>query len=403
MKMKNKQILLVVTGGIASYKCLDLMRLLISKKYDVECVLSKNVEKFVSPLTYSSLIGKKVYTDLFSSHESNEMGHINLAKNADLILVVPATANFIGKVANGIGDDLASTIMLATRSPIFFAPAMNTFMLENKAVKHNIKVLKKRGITFLDTSSGKLACGEIGKGKLLPIELILERIEAHFNESKLLEGKKAVVTSGPSIENIDPIRCITNLSSGLQGYHIARELQNAGATTTLISGPTNIKPPENVDIRNVKTGEDFLEESLALLPADIYISVAAISDFKIKSYKSSKIKKNKNYVPKIELIQNTDVLKRISLSNKRPKLVIGFAAETENLVKNANEKLTKKKCDWILGNLISSEEGFGDKSNNITFFKNGYKKKWPQLRKSMIARRLVLEISNHFNNISKVK
>ena len=395
MNAKKKRILLIVTGGIASYKSLDLMRLLLKSNFDVNCIITKSVSEFIAPITFNSLLGKKVFSDLFKLDESSEMSHINLASSNDLIVVIPATANFIGKMANGIADDLASTTILASKSPIVIAPAMNTGMYENPAVKSNLKILKKRRMKILDTKFGQLACGQIGKGKLLEVEIIFREITRYFNKTNLLIGKKAIVTSGPSVENIDPVRFISNFSSGIQGYEIAKALSDAGAKTTLISGPTHIEKPSNVVFKKVKTGHEFLIQSINSLPADIYVSVAAISDWKIKNKFAKKIKKNGS-PPKIELIENVDVLSKISNSNKRPNLIIGFAAETDDLVRNAKKKLLEKKCDWILGNLVSESIGFNSTKNKVTIIKKKFAKEWPILEKSTIAKKLVMEISDFF-------
>ena len=278
--MKKNKILLVVTGGVASYKALELLRLLVNDNFDVECILTKNTQEFITTLMFESLLGKKVYSDLFSLNEASEMSHIQLANNSDLILVVPATANFIGKVSNGLSDDLASTVLMASKTTTYFAPGMNVNMWENQVLKENLRKLKNLGYHIINPLHGKLACGQIGVGKLVEVTEIQKLVKDFFNKKKLLQGKKAVVTSGPSIEKIDPIRFISNYSSGLQGYKIAEELSRHGADTTLISGPTNIEKPRNMKIKNVKTGKDFLASSIEELPTDIFISVAAISDWK---------------------------------------------------------------------------------------------------------------------------
>jgi len=393
--LKNKKILLIVTGGISSYKAIELLRLLIKAGTNLECILTKSVSQFVSPITFNSLLGKKVHSELFSVNDENEMNHINLAQKIDLIIIVPATANFIGKIANGIADDLASNVILATKAKVILAPAMNTIMLENKAVKENLNTLKKRGVKVLEAPIGKLACGQTGKGKLMDVQSIFDNIQIFFSQSNLLKGKKAVVTSGPSIENIDPVRYLSNFSSGTQGYEIAKALSNAGAKTTLISGPTKLNKPNNVIFKEVKTGKDFLTASIESLPTDVFISVAAISDWRAKEIAEKKIKKN-NFSSSLQLTKNFDVLKEISQNNRRPKLVIGFAAETNDLIKNAQKKLLEKKCDWILANQLSKNLGFGTKKNKIVLLKKNEQDKWPSLEKEVVAKKLVIEISEFF-------
>lgn len=395
--MKKNKILLVVTGGVASYKALELLRLLVNDNFDVECILTKNTQEFITTLMFESLLGKKVYSDLFSLNEASEMSHIQLANSSDLILVVPATANFIGKVSNGLSDDLASTVLMASKTTTYFAPGMNVNMWENQVLKENLRKLKNLGYHIINPLHGKLACGQIGVGKLVEVTEIQKLVKDFFNKKKLLQGKKAVVTSGPSIEKIDPIRFISNYSSGLQGYKIAEELSRHGADTTLISGPTNIEKPRNMKIKNVKTGKDFLASSIEELPTDIFISVAAISDWKVKTFSNQKIKKTQYSEKKIVFKRNTDVLHEISTNNKRPKLVIGFSAETENLVSNTKKKLKDKRCDWIFGNLVSGQLGFNSITNKVCFVKDSGVKHWPSMKKDQIAKRIVEEISLFFD------
>ncbi len=397
---KKKRILIIATGGIAVYKTLDLIRLLLRNEFSVDCILTKSVEKFVSLMTFESLLGKKIFSDLFTLENSEKINHIELSQNTDLIIVCPATANFISKMANGIADDLASTVLLAAKSKVFVAPAMNTNMLTNDAIKDNLKTLRKRGIKILTTSFGKLACGAIGNGKLLEVEKIFEHIKSHFLSTNLLKGKNVLVTSGPSVEKLDPVRFISNFSSGKQGYEIAKALSNAGARTTLITGPTNIDPPSNIKIIRVKTGEDFLNSSLKNLPADVFISVAAISDWKIFKYSNEKIKKKKNM--NLKLVKNVDVLKTISYSELRPKLIIGFSAESQDLKKNSLKKIKEKKCDWILANSVSDQKVFNSNSNKVLFIEKNKVFEWPLLKKSEVAKRLVKKISEFFK-IEKIK
>ena len=394
--MEKKKILLVVTGGIASYKAVELLRLLVNKDFELNCVLTDNVSKFVTQLTFESLLGKKVYSKLFSLNDSTEMSHIKLANQSDLIVIIPATANFIGKIANGIADDLSSTIILATNKKIFLAPGMNVGMWENTAVKENINKLSKRGIKIIQPGYGKLACGQIGIGKLVEIEKIIEEINLFFKKKHSLNGKKVIVTSGPSVEKIDPVRFISNFSSGKQGYEIAKSLSEAGASTTLITGPTNIIPHEDIEVKKVRTGKEFLDQSLKSLPADIFISVAAISDWRAKKIYRQKIKKNTNIFDSLKFVKNVDVLKEVSESNHRPKLVIGFAAETENLLENSRNKFKSKRCDWLFANLVSETKGFRADDNKLFFFKKNSQESWPTLSKRKIAEKITQEIYQYF-------
>ena len=395
--MKKKRILLIVTGGVASYKALELLRLLVKDSFDLECVLTDNTKKFINILMFESLLGKKVFTKLFSLNETSEMNHIQLANNFDLILVVPATANFIGKISNGLADDLASTILMATKTPTFFAPGMNVNMWENPVVKKNLQKLKDIGYRIINPLHGKLACGQIGVGKLVEINEIHKIVRKFFYSNNLLKGKKAIVTSGPSIEKLDPVRYLSNFSSGLQGYKIAEQLSRYGAKTTLISGPTSIEKPDNVKIRNVDTGIDFLEASVDELPADIFISVAAICDFKMKKISKHKIKKNKNLEKKFVFEKNVDVLKEISSNNMRPSLVIGFSAETEELVTNTQRKLKEKRCDWFFGNLVSNNQAFNTDRNKVCYVNESNIINWPMMKKEKVAEKIVKEISLFFN------
>ena len=325
------------------------------------------------------------------------MNHIQLANNFDLILVVPATANFIGKISNGLADDLASTILMATKTPTFFAPGMNVNMWENPIVKKNLHKLKDIGYRIINPLHGKLACGQIGVGKLVEINEIHKIVRNFFYSNNLLKGKKAIVTSGPSIEKLDPVRYLSNFSSGLQGYKIAEQLSRYGAETTLISGPTSIEKPDNVKIRNVDTGIDFLEASVDELPADIFISVAAICDFKMKKISKHKIKKNKNLEKKFVFEKNVDVLKEISSNNMRPSLVIGFSAETEELVTNTQRKLKEKRCDWFFGNLVSNNQAFNTDRNKVCYVNESNIINWPMMKKEKVAEKIVKEISLFFN------
>ena len=291
--LKKKKILLIVTGGIASYKSLDLIRKLQETKCQIECILTKNALEFVKLITFESLLSKKVSSNLFSLDQEKKMSHINLANTCDAILIAPCTANYISKIASGVADDLATNVILASKKMKVVAPAMNSNMWENAAVKKNLKTLISMGIKIFNPKSGKLACGSKGSGKLMDIEMIVDELNFLFSE-KQLEGKKAIVTAGPSVEKIDPVRFISNFSSGLQGYLIAETLAHFGAQTLLISGPTTLQKPQNVNVISVQSGNDYLIKSIENLPADIFVSVAAISDWMSKKIVANKIKKNRS-------------------------------------------------------------------------------------------------------------
>ena len=391
--LKKKKILLVVTGGIASYKSLDLIRRLQEKEVDIECILTKNVEKFVNILSFESLLGKKTHSNLFSLDEENNMSHIKLANNCDAILIAPCTANFLSKMANGSADDLATNVLLASNKLKIIAPAMNSLMWTNKIVKNNLTCLKKLDVHVLSPQTGKLACGTKGSGKLMEISEIVDELDFIFSP-KILNGLKAVVTAGPSLEKIDPVRFISNFSTGLQGYEIANSLAAFGAKTILISGPTNIEAAKNVEVVEVLSGKEFLQHSIGNLPCDIFISVAAISDWRIKKTQRNKIKKNN--INNIEFTLNDDVLKNVSSHRRKPKLVIGFSAETNNLLKNTKKKLIEKGCDWILANEVTDDNAFLSDKNKIYFFDKKKVYEWPKMKKRIVALKLTKKIVSFF-------
>ena len=391
--LKKKKILLIVTGGIASYKSLDLIRRLQEMDVDIECILTKNVEKFVNILSFESLLGKKTHSNLFSLDEENNMSHIKLANNCDAILIAPCTANFLSKMANGSADDLATNVLLASNKLKIVAPAMNTLMWTNKIVKNNLTSLKKLDVHILGPQTGKLACGTKGSGKLMEITEIVEELNFIFSP-KILNGFKAIVTAGPSLEKIDPVRFISNFSTGRQGYEIANSLAAFGAKTILISGPTNIEAAKNVEVIEVMSGKEFLQHSIDNLPCDIFISVAAISDWRIKKTQKNKIKKNN--ISDIEFILNDDVLKNISSHKRKPRLVIGFSAETNNLLKNTKKKLIEKGCDWILANEVTDDNAFSSDKNKIYFFDQKKVYEWSKMRKRMVALKLTKKIVSFF-------
>ena len=394
----NRKILLIITGGIAAYKSLDVIRGLKEKNCDVTCVLTKSGSEFVTPLSLESLSGNKVYTDLFNLNDEHEMGHIQLSRSADLILVAPATANIISKIAYGISDDLASTILMATNKPVLVAPSMNVHMWINNATQRNINTLKLDGINLIGPDTGSMACGEYGEGRMSEPSEIIEHTINLIEKINFapLKNYSALITSGPTREMIDPVRYISNESSGKQGHAIAKAIFDLGAKTTLISGPTSIPNPVGPTIVKVKTAAEMSDVCESLLPTDIAVCAAAVGDYKISNKSSEKIKKSGTKIS-IELEENPDILSRISKRNsKRPKLVIGFAAETENLIFNAELKLKEKGCDWILANDISNEKVIGKNDNKVHFISRDEKIEWNSMSKIDVAKKLSKKIVNHF-------
>ena len=397
--LENKKILIIITGGIAAYKTLDLIRKLSKLNCEIKTILTKSGKEFVTPLSITSLSKNKVYTDLFSVENESEMDHISLSRWSDLILVAPASSNFLTKISNGFSDDLASTVIKASDKKVFLCPAMNVRMWEHASNKQSISTLKSYGYRILGPEIGEMACGEFGEGKMLEVDKIINQLEIYFKQISKNKKLKAIVTAGPTQELIDPVRFITNRSSGKQGYEIANSLVENGFDTTLISGPTNLKPNDNLKLIKVKTGEEMYEKTMELLPCDLAIFTAAVSDFKIKKFNKEKIKKNKDQSFDLDL--NPDILQLVSKSNKKPKIVIGFAAESENLFDNARSKLEKKGCDLIVANDVSNNEiGFESDFNEVHLFykdKNIDDEKIPKNFKSVIADELIKKITNKFN------
>ena len=358
-------------------------------------MLTESAKNFITPLSVSSLLGKKVFDDLFCLDDEMEMGHIKLAKESDLILVAPASANFIAKIANGIADDLASTIMLATRSSSLIFPAMNTNMLNNFFTKKNLENLKMAGHKIYGTDNGELACGETGPGRMIEPEKIADIIKTHFlKEKKIFKGVNALITAGPTQEAIDPVRYISNYSSGKQGYAIAEELANMGANVCLISGPTNLKQPENIKkFIKVTTADQMFEKCSKNVPADLFISIAAVADWKVQSFSENKLKKSDKKIS-FKLTENKDILTYISNHNNRPKLVIGFAAETKNIKKNALLKINKKNCDLIVANDVSLKTNTmgGDKNSVHIFNKSSCLVKYKTMDKILLSRKILTEV-----------
>ena len=396
--LDKKKILLIISGGIAAYKSLEIIRLLKKKGCFVKTILTNNAKKFVTPLSVASLSQEKVYEDLFDHKSESEMDHISLSRWADLILIAPATANTMAKLSNGLADNLATTVVLASNKKTFLAPAMNVRMWEHRSNKNIKKNLEKFGYSFIGPEIGDMACGEFGEGKMIePLEIIkfLEKYFFNINNNKKF---KALVTAGPTRENIDPVRYISNDSSGKQGYEIAKALKDNGFETTLISGPTNLKPIEGVKNIKIKTAEEMYNNVLESLPVDVAIFSAAVADWKIKNIENKKLKKTDSL--NLNLEKNIDILKNISNHNAlRPKMVIGFAAETNDLEKNSKMKLINKNCDWIIANDVSNPSiGFGSDENEISiFFKNQKIEKIKKNNKSFIANEIVKRIVSNLN------
>ena len=396
--LDKKKILLIICGGIAAYKSLEIIRLLKKKGAFVKTILTKNAKKFVTPLSVVSLSQEKVYSDLFDYKNESEMDHISLSRWSDLLLIAPATANTISKLSYGLADDLAATVTLASNKQVFLAPAMNVRMWEHQSNKDNIKKLKSFGYKLIGPNIGDMACGEYGEGKMSEPSEILNLLEDHFKGLTNLKKKRALVTAGPTQEFLDPVRYITNRSSGKQGYEIANSLNKNGFDTTLISGPSSQIADDGVNLIKVKTAEDMFRETISNLPVDVAVFSAAVGDWKMKKYSKDKIKKIDNIV--INLEKNIDILNNISNHNSlRPKLVIGFAAETENVHSSAKKKLLDKNCDWIIANDVSDETiGFESNENAVTiFYKNEEEEDIKKTTKAHLANQIVDRILNHLN------
>ena len=396
--LKNKKVLLIICGGIAAYKSLEIIRLLKKNNVTIKTILTKNGSEFVTPLSITSLSQSKVYQDLFSLENESEMDHISLSRWADAILIAPATANTISKIANGNSDDLASTVILASNKKIFLAPAMNVRMWEHQSTKENIIKLQNFGYTLIGPVVGDMACGEFGEGKMSEPKEIINSLENYFGDIKKNNKLKAIVTAGPTNEYIDPVRFISNKSSGKQGYEIAKSLSKKGFDTTLISGPTHLEIDEDINLIRVETAEEMFQATLTNLPADVAVFSAAVSDYKVKEKSEIKIKKQDNL--NLNLEKNVDILNYVSNHNSlRPGLVIGFAAETNNLESYAIKKLNEKNCDWIIANDVSkSNIGFNSDFNEVSiFYKNNKSDKISYKPKSEISDEIVEKIIDHLN------
>lgn len=400
MTLAGKNILLVISGGIAAYKSLELIRLIRKAGGSVRTILTHGGTQFVTPLSIAALSENPVYTELFSLKDEAEMGHIRLSREADLIIVAPASANMIAKLAYGLAEDLASTTLLAANKQIMMAPAMNHMMWENQATKKNIEELASRGVRFIGPVAGEMACKEFGMGRMVEPAEIFGAIENYFSP-KALQGVKALVTAGPTYEPIDPVRFIGNHSSGKQGYEIARALRDQGADVTLVSGPVSLHPPQGIRFLSVRTADEMLKASLTALPVEIAICAAAVADWK-PDFSPAKIKKETHGSPGLHFSENPDILKSISTHANRPALVVGFAAETENMAENAAKKLKSKACDWILGNQVGDKSNpvFGMDENEVILVTSAKSEKWPRLSKRQVAESLMQEIISHRKGIS---
>ena len=394
----NKKILLIICGGISAYKSLEIIRLLKKKGATVKTILTKSAKEFVTPLSVASLSQGKVYDNLFSHENESEMDHISLSRWSDLILVAPTTANTISKLSTGSSDDLASTVILASDKKIFLVPAMNVRMWEHLSTKENLQKLKSFGYQIIGPEIGDMACGEYGEGKMTEPMNIINYIDDYLKGIKKNKEFKALVTAGPTHEYIDPVRYISNKSSGKQGYEIAKSLKKNGFETTLISGPTNLDPISGVNLINVSSAKEMFNATLENLPVDVAIFSAAVGDYKVKNKEKDKIKKKESI--DLSLEKNIDILGHISKHNSlRPKIVIGFAAETNNLTKNSKIKLAEKNCDWIIANDVSNPSiGFESDFNEVSiFYKNMSNEKLPKMKKSLLADKIVKRVISQLN------
>tara|TARA_B100000676_G_C18086719_1_gene855686 strand:- start:3866 stop:5092 length:1227 start_codon:yes stop_codon:yes gene_type:complete len=402
----KKKILLIVSGGIAAYKSAELIRELSLNGAQVRCILTRAGAQFITPLTLSSLSGEKVYSELFSHTDKNYMDHIRLSREADLIVVAPASADILARMASGIADDLATTTLLASNKPILVVPAMNTLMWNNPATQRNVNLLKNDSIHFVDPEEGNLACGEIGSGRMANIQEIVLKINSVLYKEKPLNGFKGLITSGPTQEPLDPVRFISNHSSGKQGHALALAAAALGADVTLVSGPTSLINPQGIETINIKTAEEMLNACIHSLPVDFAICCAAVSDWRPIKIQDQKIKKQSSKIldkskTTIEITENPDILKSLAqLSpDKRPKLLVGFAAETENILEHAGQKLIDKGCDWIIANNVSLDsDTFGNDNNQVTFIELNSSgelehEEWPKSSKNVVAQLLLKKIS----------
>lgn len=391
--LNGKRILLIIGGGIAAFKSLDLIRRLRDEGADVTPVLTTASEQFVTPLSVSALAASKVYRDLFDLTDEAEMGHIELSRSADLIVVAPATADLMGKMAGGLANDLASTLLMATDKRVLIAPSMNVRMWEHPATKRNLATLKGDGILFVGPDEGAMACGEFGFGRMAEVPQIIRAIDAALSDGPL-KDRHILITSGPTHEPIDPVRYIANRSSGAQGTAIAAALVALGAEVTFITGPADVPPPTGVNLVQIETAAEMLDAVENARASDAAIFAAAVADWRVASFSGSKIKKKAGALPHLEFAENTDILARVSKSETRPPLVIGFAAETDDVVENATAKRLRKGCDWIVANDVSPSTGImGGSENAITLITEDGAESWPRMDKTDVAVKLAGRIA----------
>lgn len=408
--MSDKRILLIIGGGIAAYKSLELIRELSRRGIQSRCIVTKGGQEFVTPLSVSALSGEKVFTELFDLDDEADMGHIQLSRSADLVVVCPATADLMAKAAGGLANDLASTTLLATDKPVLMVPAMNVRMWEHAATQRNLQTLRADGVEVMDPDEGAMACGEFGPGRLPDPLAIADRIEAKLEggavlyglEPKPLAGRHALVTAGPTREPLDPVRFLSNHSSGKQGYAIAGALAAAGARVTLVSGPVSVPVPAGVDLVPIETAREMLDACETALPADVFVSVAAVADWRPSRAAAKKMKLKEgdgDPHPSLELSENPDILATLSRKKKRrPRLVIGFAAETHDVEDLAIAKLKRKRCDWIVANDVSGDVMGGAMNQVSLVTRQGIEDRWPRMTKEDVAVRLVARIADEFGD-----
>ena len=402
-RLANKRILLIIGGGIAAYKALELARRLMDEGASVRGVLTDGGAQFITPLSVAGLTGDQCFTSLFDLKDEAEMGHIRLSREADLLLVAPATADLMAKMAGGLANDLASTVLLATDKPVMVAPSMNAQMWAHPATQRNIATLAGDGIAFVGPEAGDLACGEVGKGRLADVPDIVNAVVSHFDTGTKsaeqdLTGRHVVITAGPTHEPIDPVRYIANRSSGLQGYEIARAVRDRGAKVTLVSGPTQLIPPTGIDVVQIETARQMADAVEQALPADVAICVAAVADWRVASEANAKLKKTVDGLPALDLVENPDILKAVSNhKSARPRLVVGFAAETDTVVAYASAKRDRKGCDWIVANDVSPETGvMGGRENTVILITADGPEEWAKTDKASVANKLAERIAGRF-------
>jgi phosphopantothenoylcysteine decarboxylase/phosphopantothenate--cysteine ligase len=392
--MQGKSILLIIGGGIAAYKSLDLIRRLQGRGLTVRTILTAAGAQFVTPLSVAALSGEKAYGALFDLTDEAQMGHIQLSRSADLVVVAPATADLMAKMAGGLADDLASTALLATDKPVLMAPAMNVRMWNAPATRRNLQTLRADGVTFVGPNDGEMACGEYGPGRMAEPEEIVAAVLAHFSP-QTLTGFTALVTAGPTHEPLDPVRFLANRSSGKQGYAIAAALARAGADTTLVSGPVDLAPPSGVRLFKVTTAREMLAACESLLPVDVAVCTAAVADWRPEIAANNKIKKSDAAKPPtVTLTENPDILAALAHHKNRPRLLIGFAAETQDMIAHAAAKRARKGCDWIIANDVGpGSTVMGGERNKVHLIADGHSESWPELSKTEVGTRLTARIA----------